>query len=322
MKNRYITMSIVALTTLLLFSCREDNFFEGKDNRLLYLELTVNGQQYRGEITPENEIVLLLPVELDLSNATVSYTISENATILPEPSTITNWNSEQVFNVFAHNGTKRTYAVRIIRQLKQTDENVLLTTDDEVKTFVEKNIGEVKGSLTIGNETGPDSITNIDALTYLSKVGYTLTVNPTYKGKDLSGLRNLTQVGSIVIKENPFLTEVTLKSLKTVSLDMTIASNGVRKLSLPELKQVHSVNIAAHRLTDIGLPMLQKASHISIKGNSLGTLKLKELQHVASSFYIAEVAKLTSLHLPELSQVGDDFSVNAALLQSLKLDNG
>lgn len=59
--------------------------FNGEDNRLLSFSLTTGGKEYKGGAVKNSEIIISLPVETDLNNAKVAYTLSENATILPEP---------------------------------------------------------------------------------------------------------------------------------------------------------------------------------------------------------------------------------------------
>jgi len=154
-----------------VFSCSNDSPFSGTDNRLLSLKLMVNEQEYKGVVTADNTIEITVPVETDLNNAKVEYTISEQASILPNPEKITDWNNEQVFNVISYSGEKRTYIVRVIRLKGEATNDVVLTTDEEVRAFAEKNISRIRGNLIIGKESGADSIKNIDALTLLEESG-------------------------------------------------------------------------------------------------------------------------------------------------------
>ncbi|ULB33825.1 MULTISPECIES: DUF5018 domain-containing protein [Proteiniphilum] len=320
MKKTYIGL-LAGFFAVMLLSCATESPFNGEDNRLLSFSLTTGGKEYKGAVK-NSEIIISLPVETDLNNAKVAYTLSENATILPEPEKITNWNDEQVFNVFSYNGVKRTYVIHIKRQLGQAEGTVLLATDGDVKAFAEKNITAVEGDLIIGNETGTDSISNIDALTYVTKVGYKLIINSTYKGKDLSGLRNLEETGSIIVNANKYLSDITLKNLKKVGQDLFVNSHSVKQIVLPMLETVDSkLFISSNKLTDLQLPILKRGGDIKISGSSLGILKLRELEETLNSIILQEVPSLTTLDLSKLKEIRGDLIIKGPELVGLKLNN-
>lgn len=307
MKNIYKTLSAILLAAM-LFSCNNDSPFSGTDNRLLSLNLMVNGQEYAGVMTSENTVNITIPLELDLNNAKAVYTISEQAHILPDPAKITDWNNEQVFNVISYNGDKRTYIVRIIRKKEETGNTVLLATDADVKAFAEKGISRVGGNLIIGRETGTDSVSNIDALTYLTKVDYKIIVNPTYKGKDLSGLRNLAEVGGMQINENKFLKNVTLKSLQTVYEDFVILNDTISVIHLPELANIiGKVDIQANGITGLELPALQQVGSFYAKGSKLSILKVNKLKEVFGNFTLAHLPLLQRVDFSKLQHISGAF---------------
>lgn len=320
MKKIYVVL-FASFLAVMLSSCSAESPFSGMDNRLLSFSLTVAGKEYKGTIT-NNNIIVSLPVEIDLNNAQVAYALSENASILPDPAKVTAWNDDQVFNVFSHNGTKRTYVVYIRRQFEQTEGNVLLATDADVKAFAEKNIAVVKGDLIIGNEKGTDSISNIDALTYLTQIGYKLVVNPTYKGKDISGLRNLEETGSVIIRENKYLSDITLKNLKKIGQDFIVNSHSVKKTVLPELESIgNKLFITSNKLTEFDLPILKKGGDIKISSGTISAIKLRELQQINNSIDLSEVASLTNLDLSQLKEIPGDLIIKAPELVGLKLNN-
>ncbi|WP_148038917.1 hypothetical protein [Proteiniphilum sp. X52] len=307
MKNIYKTLSAILLAVT-LFSCNDGSPFSGTDNRLLSLNLTVGGQEYPGVMVSGNTINITVPLELDLNNAKVDYSISEQARVVPDPAKITEWNNEQVFNVIAYNGEKRTYIVRIIRQKEETGNTVLLATDDDVKAFAEKGISRVGGNLVIGRETGTDSVSNIDALTYLTKVDYKIIVNPTYKGKDLSGLRNLAEVGGIHVKNNKFLKTITLKSLRTVYEDFVTNTDTLREIHLPELvKVIGNMDIQANDITGLDFPSLQQAGGFFVKGNKLSMLKVNNLKEVFGNFSLTHLPVLQRADFSKLQHVSGAF---------------
>ena len=310
MKKLYQVLSAVLLVAS-LFSCKEDTPFNGTDNRLLSLSLTASGQEYKGVITAENNIHITVPIDLDLNNAQAVYVISEQAHILPDPAKITDWNNEQVFNVISYDGEKRTYVVRIIRQTETAAGDVLLATDEEVKAFAGKGISTVSGNLIIGREAGTDSVNNIDALTYLTKVDYTIIVNPTYKGRDLSGLRNVTEIGGLQMNGNKFIQSLTLKSLKTVYEDLVVQSDTVKEIHLPLLTEVRGhIDIQANGVTGLDFPELQKAGGISLKGNRLSMLKAKKMDEVAGRFTLENLPSLETVDVSKLRAIAGECKVN------------
>ncbi len=303
---------LTLLLTFTIFSCVNDSPFCGTDNRLLSLNLTVNEQEYKGVVTADNTIEITVPVETDLNNAKVEYTISEQATILPDPAKITDWNNEQVFNVVSYSGEKRTYIVRVIRLKGVTIDDVVLTTDEEVKAFAEKNIARIRGNLIIGKESGVDTISNIDALTYLKKVDYKVIINPTYKGRDLSGLRNVTEVGGIQINDNKFVRNLTLKSLQIVYEELFVKTDTLREIHFPKLEEVNgNVNIETNGITGLELPRLKTASGLLIKGNRFSILKAKSLETVKGNLTLENLPALSKIDLPKLQQVSGNVSMRA-----------
>jgi signal recognition particle subunit SEC65 len=297
----------IILTLLLMFvvfSCSNDSPFSGTDNRLLSLKLMVNEQEYKGVVTADNTIEITVPVETDLNNAKVEYTISEQASILPNPEKITDWNNEQVFNVISYSGEKRTYIVRVIRLKGEATNDVVLTTDEEVRAFAEKNISRIRGNLIIGKESGADSIKNIDALTYLKKVDYRVIINPTYKGRDLSGLRNVTEVGELRINDNKFVQDLTLKSLQIVYEDLFIKTDTLREIHFPELVRINgNVRIEASRITGLDLPRLETVSGFSLKGDRLSMLRARKLENITGDLTFESLLSLARVDLPKLQQV-------------------
>ena len=181
---------------------------------------------------------------------------------------------------------------------------MVLTTDEEVRAFAEKNISRIRGNLIIGKESGADSIKNIDALTYLKKVDYRVIINPTYKGRDLSGLRNVTEVGELRINDNKFVQDLTLKSLQIVYEDLFIKTDTLREIHFPELVRINgNVRIEASRITGLDLPRLETVSGFSLKGDRLSLLRAKKLEGITGDFTLENLPALTRIDLPKLQQV-------------------
>lgn len=308
MRNIYILLSTMLLAAG-LFSCSKESPFSGTDNHLLALNLTVGEQEYKGVVTSDNKIHITVPLELDLNNAKVAYIISEQASILPMPEKVNDWNNDQVFNVISYNGDKRTYTVHILRQKETAQNDVVLATDADVKAFAEKGISRVNGNLIIGRETGGDSITGIDALTYLTKVDYNVVVNPTYKGQDLSGLRNVTEMGGLKVDGNKFLKKLTLKSLETVYEDMVVKSDLLTEINLPKLVEVRGrFDVQANGITSVELPELLKTKEFRVQGNKLSELNVKRLESIAGDFILDNLPSLSQVNLSKLQLVSGNFT--------------
>lgn len=79
----------------------------------------------------------------------IAYEICEQASILPDPATITDWDSEQVFRLIAYNGTVEHYTLKIVRENVYSEGSVTLNTQAEVVAFAELGINIVDGNLII-----------------------------------------------------------------------------------------------------------------------------------------------------------------------------
>lgn len=307
---------------LLLFGCNSKSDFQGIDNDLLALSLIIGGEKYEGKMVENRIVVITVPKEIDLNNAQVNYRISENAKIIPLPETIKDWNNEQVFNIISYNGSQKTYIVKIDRTGEMVEGTIRLTTDEEVKEFIQKKITEIKGNLIIGNITGTDSISNIDALTYLTKVQYKIIVNPTYKGKDLAGLRNLREVGSLIVN-NKGMTEIVLKNLEQVRVNVLLNTESVKKLLLPRLKTIEKkFDINADQLTDTDFSSITQLGDLSIKSNSIAVLSFKNLQKVTGNISLIALPNLLKLDLNKTEKIEGYFIVRQSpSLRQLKMNN-
>ncbi|MCD8072665.1 MAG: DUF5018 domain-containing protein [Alistipes sp.] len=80
----------------------------GTENEIVRFALQISGTEYQAVIG-EDAIVVTVPRSLSLAGATARVTISDDATILPLPSQVDDWNEEVLFGVTAASGDRKTY---------------------------------------------------------------------------------------------------------------------------------------------------------------------------------------------------------------------
>ena len=175
---------ILLLFALVTAGCSDDRDFNGGDNYITSFRLEKDGISFNGSIsTINNEIVVTVPENILLNNATVNITISENATISPNPSSIKDWTAEQTFVVKGYNGTERSYKYKLERGVVSRDGDITLLTQEDVNAFADMGLTEITGNITIGAASGSDSIHTLAPFSKLTSIKFGLTINPTYAGK-------------------------------------------------------------------------------------------------------------------------------------------
>lgn len=112
--------------------------------------LFINKGAYNKSFLPENNIITgTVDSSIDLMDITLVATISENASISPDPSTITTIDDDFTFTVTAENGDNKSYEVSIERELAtenfllsfqlETSSNPIdLTIDQENNTIIKR----------------------------------------------------------------------------------------------------------------------------------------------------------------------------------------
>lgn len=325
MKLNSIQASLLLLLALSISACKEkiETPFSGNDNRILELSLTDSKEHtYVASLADENTWQIMIPSDADLSNAKVSYRISDQAQIMPKPTEIDNWNNDQAFQVRSYSGERRTYLVQIIREYGEVPNSVKLTTDEEVKAFVAKGISHIEGHLIIGAPTGSDSISNVDALTSLEKVDYDIIVNPTYKGEDLSGLRNVKEAGGVILRSQK-LKDATFRNLSTVYGAVDITGKALRKVGLSQLVHINgNLKISDVAINELTMPRLESVTGFEISNsNWLSTVSLRSLKTVTGDFAIFNLNKLDCVVLPKLETInGRTTFKNLPILGTLSLN--
>ena len=264
----------------------DDSFWDGTDYYIASFQIELNSTTYNATISSDS-ITIKVPGNVSLNGATATVKTSENATIDPDPSDITDWNNDQTFTVTAYNGSSQTYYYSVIQTGVTGSGDIVLTTQEEVEAFAARGISELHGSLTIGASEGEDSISSLALLTDLKIITSKLVINPTFSGTSLKGLENLEQVGSLKIGAVTKIDEVAFPALKSIVSDLTITSSKITSLSFPVLENVdNSVTLE--------------------RNDSIAQLDFSSLKSVANDFIImgwANDSKLNSISLPALESV-------------------
>lgn len=298
----YKSYYIIILATLLLGCTRTEEIvvdpYRGGDNFIYEFSLQTAEASYRAVVT-DGSISLTVPPEFSLEGATAAYELSELATIAPDPGSITDWEAPIEFQVTSYNGTRRTYAYTLHRQLNSYEGDLVLRTQAEVDAFADSGITAITGSLILGKKSN-ESI------------------------NDLSGLRNLVEVGeSIVFMNCSDLESIEFPSLEKVGNmyfdkisyqypDMT----RVQYADLPKLRTVtYSLDLPARNdylpsLEYVGGDLRTKVTEGSLQKlkRCNGKLRLSSTVHVECpelEFAGDMILPAGSIDFPKLTEVGN-----------------
>ena len=296
MKINKIKILLLSLSlAIAVCSCKkDDSIFSGGDGYISSFRLNKSETTLNAAISNGN-IVLAAPENLSLEGATASIAISENASIEPNPASITNWNNEHTFTVTAYNGTKNSYKYSVQRKAIVHDGDVALLTQADVEALAALNLTQINGSVSVGAATGQDSVHSLAPLASLKVIKFGLVINATYAGKNLAGLENLETVGSLQILQNTRLETVALPKLAAVMQDLIINQSAVQSLDFPELAHIDrnlQIN-TADSLVRLDFPKLK---------NIVGDIILQ------AAYYNPD--KLAAISFPQLEKVGGNLNVS------------
>ncbi len=308
-KPNYI-LTLFLLGVMLLASCaKEESLFKGKDNYVSSFSLKQGNSVFNAVIS-DNVITVKVPEGFSLDGASATILLSENAQIYPDPATITEWNSEILFAVTAHNGTQTRYKYTIVRTNIENGETVLLETQSDVDAFGAKGITSIEGNLVIGRVAGTDSISSLAPLSQLKEITYSLIINRTYSGSTLTGLEKLESVGGEIRMDGlPNLESVSLSSLKRAG-DIYIKNTLIGKADFPLLISVKKALTLDSPLGEVRFPNLKTVGgkitfNTTSSSNAMMTRitfpSLQEAGGVSFTYF----KNVTKIELPELKTVGD-----------------
>ena len=110
MKKFFNLWAVIAC--LVFASCENDDPIipaDADDNFVTNVTMTVDGTSYSAVIE-NNTITITVPYTVSLNNAEVVFEYTPSATIMPDPTTITDWDTERTFRVTSYNGEANEYA--------------------------------------------------------------------------------------------------------------------------------------------------------------------------------------------------------------------
>lgn len=316
-----LTWSILATILALTGNSCSDNDedpFAGTDNYIASFVLK-NGNQSVKALISDETIVMSVPIDFQLINATAEVKISENSSIKPSPESITDWSSEYVFVVTAYNGKTRSY--RYTPEDKESTENstVLLTSQEEVDAFGARGVSTINGNLIIGTASGTDHISTLEPLNKLREVSNGVIIKGAFSGETLGGLNSLEKIGGMLRIETSGLKEAVFPALKS-AMHIEVASKSLESISCPKIAEINgSLNFAVTVLKEVSMPKLEKVVgdvYFSVPKQRdpsvLEHISFPSLKKVEGRFAFGESNLLKTISLPELTLAGSlTFGINS-----------
>lgn len=300
------TLFALILSLFVFSACSsDDDPFVGADNYINSFSLKVGEYVFNAEIK-NNEITIKVPEGISLDGAAATVSMSENASIYPNPETVSNWNDEMIFAVIPYNGqTELKYKYTVTRTNIDANETVVLATQADIDAFGATDITAINGSLIIGSATGTDSITDLSPLAKLKEIAYSLTIHPNIALTQLAGFDALEKVGSDIYSTAPRLEKVSFPKLKSAG-SIYFKNSALSEVSFAQLATVaKSINLECPLLA-LSFPNLKQAGSIALNDRNamITTVSFPVLQKT-ESIEIYFLPSLTKILLPELTEVGN-----------------
>ena len=289
------------LGTLLVFSCSDDDDelpFNGSDNSIISFSLTVpNGDCYPGAITG-NKIVVTAPLNVSLTGAKVNFSLCEQASVTPDPTEITDWDTEQAFTVTAYNQETKKYTYSVTRTEVSSEGEVILITQADVDALAASGITIIEGDLIIGNnnlEEGIDTIKDLSALSNLIEVKQNIIVNNSFAGTSLRGLEKIRSAAGLYLGT----TSTALNCLNEFDVELSA------------LKNLGQLVVNSTKVKSLHLPALQETGWLYLSASKLGSIDFSSLVNCVTNFTMKTSANtmLTSIALPVLESIGGIFTL-------------
>ena len=331
---------LTVLAGLFCGSCSDDDSeipADADDNFITSVVMTVNdGISYSAEIV-DNTITMTVPYTVSLNNAQVVFEYTSSAMIVPNPASITDWDTERTFRVTSYNGVANDYTYRVIKDEIRHEGNVELKTTADVSAFVDTDVTVIKGDLIIGSDAEEaEDLPDIAALKILKEVEGNIIIQKSYTGQDFSGLDNITSVGGIQIGSkdiyavNSNLHMISMKSLETVVNDIIIRNNQIVFTQFDKLSNVGgNIIVASASLQTFEFPSLvsvgadldiQATTDEEKAGGEVAKLELPALTTVGGTLGVNNLEKLISINLPKLTEAGSiNFKSIPIAFESLSL---
>ena len=302
-------------------SCDDDDSdFKGSDNYITSFCL-VKGETTLTASILDDSLKIVVPEDFSFDDMRPEFSVSENATISPDPSTITDWDGEHRFTVTSYAGQHdREYVYSVEKSAVVRVGNITLLTQADVDAFGEAMISEIDGNLTIGQTDGEDVIETLEPLNHLRKIKHNLTINPTYAGEEIIGLENLEEVSTIVVHTNAPLKKLCLPKLQRMYLSFNFSSIGqLEEIELPVLESIEGgIGLSSMpALISVKLPKLQSVSSLAI--NSCAALESVSIPVLGKieTVRVTYNRKLQEIDFSGLQTVTGTFTLSEAIVESL-----
>ena len=340
MKNIHKLITYAILICCIGFvSCSDDkeSDFDGTDAYFVSFNLKVGEQSYPAHII-DNRMVVTVPSGADLVEAKAEYVLSENAVVKPDPSTITDWYSDQVFRVEAYNSSYTSFVYHLEQEDSSLAGDIVLRTQKDIDAFREKDINKIEGNLIIGTNqkvAKEDSIQSLNGLNSINEVGFNLIINSSFLGENLSGLSNLQKAGGIYIgtADNELVLtnelNISIPQLKSIG-NLVIRSNQVKSVLLPELQEASSILIQSQFIEKLEMNDLatcygsltingsQEKSEFGVgntlkeetANSSLLVIDFPALTSIEGELNLAYLWRTSTLKLPKLTTIGSNCNIN------------
>ena len=335
MKNIIKLYVLIMLIFTGFVSCSDDDSdFVGKDHNIVSFSLENEGNTYIASISG-NKIEIDIPKYTNLNKAKVQYKLSENAKIIPDPSTILDWNEDQVFRVESYDGKYSSYEFIINRTNIINNNDIIVKTQEDVDNILKSGITEIDGNLIIGEYYFPsskfDTIKNLDALYKINKVKKNIIINNTFCGNNINGLANITKLGSFSIGTEGALSTITKKiDINFPNLisanKIVVCTNKLINFYAPKLTSVNNLFLNSDNLLRLNLNALTSVvNNFTItcedkNGNiHIDNVSIPNLKTVEGNLNINNLANLNKINLNALNQVSGDLKLNNLIIKRIKL---
>ena len=332
---------LLFIAPFLFLSCSEDNQTpespaDADDNFITSVVMTVASQSYTAEII-DNIITITVPYTVSLNNAQVEFKYTSSATIIPDPASITDWDTERTFRVTSYNGEANDYTYKVIKDEIRYEGDVELKTTADVTAFIDTDVTVIKGDLIIGSDAeDAEELSDIAALKILKEVEGNIIIRKSYVGQDLTGLDNITSIGGLQIgTETAFATNsklqmVSMRSLQHITGDIVVCNNQVAYVQFDNLETIDgNIIFRTSSLQSFEFPKLttvvkdfdlQCLTSDGEPGGEITSLRIPELTKVNGRLGVNNLGKMISLEFPKLQEVGSvDFASIPIPLETLSL---
>ena len=291
---------IAFLSVIALYSCseKEDIPADADDNFITKVTVSVAGETYSAVIASDT-ITVTVPYTVSLNGASATVEFTPSAKIMPDPATISDWDTERTFRITSFNGQAHDYTYLVIKDEIRSKGNVELKTPAEIVSFAATGTSIIKGDLVIGSDSDDaEKIKDISALGML---------------KEIEG--NITKIGGLSIgsEENSAANEtlemVSMTKLNEVTGNIHVYNNGVKFVQFDLLKAIEGdFVISSSTLATLQIPeLINVGGALNIFGmgkGAISTLVFPKVQTVKNSLSINEISTLKSISFPELIETG------------------